>query len=86
MPGDKQSWHPLPKKLVSLLTFARDHNIADATVQTHADMGLLPIKRGEWTDNDGTMVTLALDAKGKVAFSQLYQDMPSFVVCKRCPH
>jgi hypothetical protein len=31
-------------------------------------MGLLPAKRGEWIEQDGTLVTLALDGSGKAAF------------------
>lgn len=53
---------PLPKHLVPLLAFAGPHNVAENKVQAHVDMGLLPVKRGEWMDTDGTIVTLALDA------------------------
>src|SRR5205807_9691667 len=56
---------PLPKHFVSLLAFARYHNVAQTTVLTHIDMGLLPVKRGEWTDPDRQVVTLALDAKAQ---------------------
>ncbi len=77
---------PLPKQFVSLLAFARHHNVAEAKVQTHADMGLLPAKRGEWTDTDGTVVTLALDAKGRHAFYQLYHGVPPFIECDLCSH
>jgi hypothetical protein len=77
---------PLPRHLVSLWTLARHHHVAQAKVQTHTDMGLLPVKRGEWTDADGTLVTLALDAKGKAAFSQLYHGIALFIPCKLCPH
>ena len=77
---------PLPKHFVSLLAFARYHNVAQTTVLTHIDMGLLPVKRGEWTDPDGQVVTLALDAKGKAAFSQLYHGLPLFLSCEQCPH
>src|SRR5205807_5789536 len=73
---------PLPKHFVSLLAFARYHNVAQTTVLTHIDMGLLPVKRGKWTDPDGQVVTLALDAKGKAAFSQLYQGTPLFLSCE----
>lgn len=77
---------PIPKHFVSLLAFARHHNIAETTVLTHIDMGLLPVKRGEWTDPDGQVVTLALDANGKAAFSQLYHGIPLFLSCEQCPH
>lgn len=77
---------PLPKQFVSLLAFARHHNVAETKVETHADMGLLPVKRGEWTDTNSAVVTLALDAKGKKAFYQLYRGIPLFIKCKRCPH
>jgi hypothetical protein len=77
---------PLPKSFVSLPTFARLHNVAESRVETHADRGLLPVKRGDWTDADGTMVTVALDAKGRSAFHQLYHDVPPFIACKQCPH
>ena len=77
---------PLPKQFVSLLTFARHHNVVQTRAETHADRGLLPVKRGEWTDTDGTVVTLALDTKGKKAFYQLYHGVPPFIECKRCPH
>ncbi len=77
---------PLPKQFVSLLAFAALHGVAEARVQAHADIGLLPVRRGAWTDADGTNVTLALDAKGKAAFFQVYQGVPPFVACDRCPH
>jgi|SRR5438445_6754729 len=77
---------PLPKQFVSLLAFAEFHCVAESKVQTHADMGMLPVRRGEWTDADGTQVTLALDAKGRAAFFQIYQGVPPFVECGRCPH
>jgi excisionase family DNA binding protein len=77
---------PLPKRLVSLLAFARHHNVAEGKVQTHISIGLLPVKRGKWTERDGTIVTLALDAKGRAAFYQIYHDVPPFMACKQCPH
>ena len=77
---------PLPKHLVSLLAFADRHNVAHTKVQTHVDIALLPAKRGEWRDTDGTVVTLALDAKGRAAFHQIYHELSSFVACKQCPH
>jgi len=78
---------PLPKHLVSLLAFARLHNVAETKVRAHMDIDhLLPVKRGEWTDIDGTMVTLALDAQGRAAFYQLYQGVPPFMLCEQCPH
>ena len=77
---------PLPRNLVSLTSFAQLHNMAETKVLTHVDISLLPTKRGEWTDHDGAMVTLALDAKGKRAFYQIYHGVPPFVECKQCPH
>lgn len=79
---------PLPKHLVSLLAFANQQNVSEQKVLTHVtmDMPLLPAKRGEWTDKDGTVVTLALDVRGRAAFSQLYQEFPSFSPCEQCPH
>jgi len=77
---------PLPKQFVSLLAFARHHNVAESKVRTHADTGLLPAKRGEWTDADGAVITLALDAKGRAAFHQLYHGVPPFLECSQCPH
>lgn len=76
----------LPKQFISLLAFARYHNVAESTVQTHMDMGVLPIKRGTWTDADGTEVILALDIKGRTAFYQMYQNLPHFLKCSQCPH
>lgn len=79
---------PLPKQLNSLLAFARLHNISEQKVLTHANMDipLLKAVRGEWTDTDGMVVTLALNAKGRAAFHQLYRELPTFVPCKLCPH
>jgi len=77
---------PLPKPFVSLLVFAALHCVAESRVQAHADMGLLPVRRGAWTDADGTHVSLALDAKGRAAFFQIYQGVPPFVACEHCPH
>jgi hypothetical protein len=77
---------PLPKRFVSLLTFAKHHNVAESKVQTHVEMGLLPAKRGEWTDVDGTVVMLALETKGRRTFYQVYHGVPPFVECNQCPH
>lgn len=77
---------PFPNHLVSLLPFAQIHNVAEGKVQTHVEMGLLPAKRGEWTDSDGAKVTLALDGKGRQAFYRIYHDVPPFVSCLQCPH
>lgn len=76
----------LPRNLVSLLAFTNLHGLAETKVLTHVDIDLLPIKRGEWTNHDGSAVTLALDEKGKRAFYQLYQAFPFFLRCKKCPH
>lgn len=79
---------PLPKSLVSLVAFAKQHSVPEQTVVTHAtmDLPLLPAKRGEWIDTDSTVVMLALDAKGRAVFYQLYHELPSFVACKQCSH
>jgi hypothetical protein len=77
---------PLPKHFVSLLAFADDHHVVQTKVRTHVDVELLPAKRGEWTDTSGTVVTMALDAKGRAAFYQLYHELPLFIVCSQCPH
>ncbi len=77
---------PLPTHLVSLLAFAKLHNIAEQKVLTAIDIELLPVKRGQWTDRDGSTVTLAFDAKGRAAFYQVYRDLPLFVACQQCPH
>lgn len=77
---------PLLKQFVSLLAFARHHNVAESTVQTHMGMGLLPVKRGAWTNTDGTEVKLALDSSGRTAFYQLYRSLPYFMKCPQCPH
>jgi hypothetical protein len=76
----------LPKRFVSLLAFARLHNIAESTVQTHMDMGLFSVERGTWRDTDGMEVTLALDAKGRTAFYHLYRRSPQFLSCPLCSH
>jgi hypothetical protein len=76
----------LPKHLVSLLAFADYHSVAHTRVQIHVDIGLLPAKRGEWTDDDGTVVTLALDGEGRHAFYRLYHGVPPFLECSQCPH
>jgi hypothetical protein len=79
---------PFPRHLVSLLAFAQLHSVPETKVQTHAsrDMTLLPVKRGEWIDHDGTVVKEALDAKGRKVFYQLYCELPYFLRCDQCPH
>jgi hypothetical protein len=62
--------------LVSLLAFAQLHHVPETTVLTHVDISMVPAKRGEWTDHKKTVVTLALDAKGRKAFYQLYRELP----------
>jgi hypothetical protein len=76
----------LPRHLVPLLPFAQMHNVSETTVHGAIEMGLLPVKRGSWTQRDGAPVALALDAKGQHALHQLYHDVPPFVACDQCPH
>ena len=85
-PVKERTTGPLPRQLISLLAFAQLHKVAEAKVLAHVDIGLLPVKRGEWTDQHGTVVTLALEAKGKHAFYQLYRGVPPFIECSQCPH
>ena len=82
----KHTTGPLPRNLVSLTSFTQLHSVAETKVLAHVDISLLPAQRGEWTDRDGTLVTLALDAKGRQAFYQLYREVPSFLPCRQCPH
>jgi hypothetical protein len=77
---------PLPKRFLSLLAFAKLHNIAESMVQAHMDIGLFPVERGTWTDTDGTEVALVLDAKGRAAFYHLYHSFPQFLSCPHCVH
>jgi hypothetical protein len=76
----------LPRHLVSVQAFAALHGVPERKVQTHIEMGLLPVKRGEWTGTGGAVVKEALDAKGRLAFYQIYHGVPPFVECKLCPH
>jgi bacterioferritin-associated ferredoxin len=84
----KRTTGPFPRNLVPLTSFAQLHQVAEAKVLTHAsrDMALLPVKRGEWTGHDGTVIKEALDAKGRKAFYQLYHELPYFLCCGQCPH
>lgn len=77
---------PLPRNLVSLLAFAKLHNIAEHKALAAIDLQLLPVKRGEWTDKNGQVITLALDAEGRMAFYQTHREFPMFLACKHCPH
>lgn len=77
---------PLPRLLVPLIAFAQQHNVSEQKVRAAIEMGLLPVKEGAWTDKDEASITLALDAKGRSAFYQLYQEVPPFLPCERCPH
>ena len=77
---------PLPRYLVSVLAFAELHRIPEQKVLAHIEISLLRVHRGTWTDHDGQLVTLALDAKERQAFHHLYHETPFFVPCKRCPH
>jgi hypothetical protein len=77
---------PLPRHLMSVLTFAELHRIPEQKVLTHIDINLLPVHRGAWTDHDEQEIALAFDAKGRQAFYQLYHELSLFVPCKRCPH
>lgn len=77
---------PLPRQLVSVLAFAELHRIPEQKVLAHIEISLLRVHRGTWTDHDGQLVTLALDAKERQAFHHLYHETPFFVPCKQCPH
>jgi hypothetical protein len=71
---------------VSVLAFAELHRIPQQKVYAHIEISLLPVHKGTWTDHDEQEVTLAFDAKGRQAFHHLYQELPLFVSCSRCPH
>jgi hypothetical protein len=77
---------PLPRHLVAVLAFAGQHNVSETKVLAAVEIGLLPVKRGEWTDTNGTPVTLTLNSSGRRAFYQIYHDVPPFISCKQCPH
>ena len=77
---------PLPEQLIPLPVFANHHNVAEATVRMHMEMGVLPVKCGEWTDVEGAVVLLAFDAQGQKAFYQLYRGLLHFTRCSQCPH
>src|SRR6266849_3481852 len=85
-PAKERTAGSLPRQFISLLVFAELHNVAAAKVLAHMDTGLLPVKRGKWTDKDGSVVTLALDPAGKRAFHQIYHGVPPFFECSQCPH
>lgn len=85
-PAKERTTGLLPSQFVSLLAFAQFHNVAESKVLAHMDTGLLPVKRGEWIDTDGSVVTLALDPAGKRAFHQIYHGVPPFFECSQCPH
>ena len=85
-PAKERTTGLLPSQFVSLLAFAQFHNVAESKVLAHMDTGLLPVKRGEWRDQDGSVVTLALDPAGKRAFHQIYHGVPPFFECSQCPH
>jgi len=76
----------LPRHLVPLFPFAQMHQVSETSVHAAIEMGLLPVKRGSWTQQDGAPVALALDAKGQHALHQLYHDVSPFVACDQCPH
>lgn len=79
---------PLPKHLVSLLSFANRHNVSEQKVLAHVNMDLPLLKavRGEWTDTDGMVITLALDQAGRATFYRLYHGVSPFLECDQCPH
>src|SRR6266852_6914577 len=82
-PAKERTAGSLPRQFISLLVFAELHNVAAAKVLAHMDTGLLPVKRGKWTDKDGSVVTLALDPAGKRAFHQIYHGVPPFFECSQ---
>jgi excisionase family DNA binding protein len=77
---------PLPRNLDPLLPFAEKHCVSEQKALAAIEMGLLPVRRGEWTDKNGAIVMRALDAKGRQAFYQLYREVPPFLPCEQCPH
>jgi len=85
-PAKERTTGSLPRQFTSLLAFAQLHNVAEAKVLAHMDTGLLPVKRGEWTTADGSVVTFALDPAGKRAFHQIYHGVPPFFECEQYPH
>ncbi len=85
-PAKERTTGPLPRQFVPLLTFARQHNVAESKALAAIEVHYVPVKRGTWTDREGTAVTLALDSSGRQAFYRLYHGVPPFVECDQCPH
>src|SRR5260370_35034486 len=52
--SEERTTGPLPKRLVSLVAFARHHNVAEGKVQTHISIRLHPINQCTRRERDGT--------------------------------
>jgi hypothetical protein len=85
-PANERATGPLPRQFAPLLTFTEQHNVSEAKALAAIEVHYVPVRRGAWTDRDGTVVTMALDAKGRQAFYQLYHGVPPFAECEHCPH
>lgn len=76
----------LPSGLASLAAFADLHGISQNTALTGVEIKLIPVHKGDWRAKDGSVITLALDAKGQAAFYRSYNSTATFTACPQCPH
>ena len=75
----------LPRTLVPLHVFSREHGVSDGAADHAAQTGKITLESGKWLYNS-RYITTALDQQGRSEFYALFHKREGFRNCKECPH
>ena len=75
----------LPRTLVPLHVFAREHGVTEGAADRAAQSGKITVERGKWLYNS-RYITNALDQQEQSEFYALFHEREGFRACVKCPH
>jgi hypothetical protein len=75
----------LPRTLIPLHAFVREHGISEGAADHAAQAGKITVEFGKWLYNS-RYITAALDQRGRSEFYTLFHEREGFRECSECPH
>ncbi len=75
----------LPRTLIPLHVFAREHGVSEGAADHAAQAGKITVEFGKWLYNS-RYITTALDQRGRSEFYTLFHEREGFRECSECPH
>jgi hypothetical protein len=84
-PKKRTKGKKLPRTLIPLHVFAREHGVSAGAADHAAQTGKITVECGKWLYNS-RYITTALDQQGQSEFYVLFHEREGFRDCKECPH